>query len=230
LKVDTPSGPAWRRYNGDGYGEKADGSPFDPGTRGIGRAWPLLTGERAHYELAAGRRDEAIRLLQAMGSLAGEGGMIPEQVWDADDIPERGLFRGRPTGSAMPLVWAHAEYLKLRRSLRDGRTFDQPAQTVRRYLQEKIGSDRVIWRFDHRRRILSAGEMLRIEVPAPAVVRWTPDGWRTIQQSPTRDTGLGLHIADLETNELWTEGSIEWTFYWPDADRWEGTNFAVTVV
>ena len=57
LKVDTPVGPAWRRYNGDGYGEHEDGSPFD-GT-GIGRAWPLLTGERAHYELAAGRREEA---------------------------------------------------------------------------------------------------------------------------------------------------------------------------
>ena len=57
LKVETPSGPAWHRYNDDGYGEHEDGAPFD-GT-GIGRAWPLLTGERAHYELAAGRRDEA---------------------------------------------------------------------------------------------------------------------------------------------------------------------------
>ena len=97
---------------------------------GIGRAWPLLTGERAHYELAAGRRDEAIRLMHVMESLAGDGGMIPEQVWDADDIPERGLFKGRPSGSAMPLAWAHAEYLKLRRSIQDGRTFDQPPQTV----------------------------------------------------------------------------------------------------
>ena len=105
LKVDTPRGPAWHRYNGDTYGEKADGSPFEPTTRGIGRAWPLLTGERAHYELAAGRRDQAIRLLHAMESLAGDGGMIPEQVWDAADIPERGLYAGRPSGSAMPLVW-----------------------------------------------------------------------------------------------------------------------------
>jgi glucoamylase len=138
LKVDTPDGPAWRRYNGDGYGEKADGSPFEPGKRGIGRAWPLLTGERAHYELAAGRRNEALRLLRAMESLAGDGGMIPEQVWDAADIPERGLFRGSPTGSAMPLVWAHAEYLKLRRSLQDGHIFDQPAQVARRYAGQKF--------------------------------------------------------------------------------------------
>ncbi len=75
-----------------------------------------------------------------MESLAGDGGMIPEQVWDTDDIPERGLFQGRPSGSAMPLAWAHAEYLKLRRSLQDGRTFDRPPQTVRRYLEQKVGS------------------------------------------------------------------------------------------
>ena len=127
LKVETPRGPRWHRYNGDAYGEKADGSPFDGKAGGIGRAWPLLTGERAHYELAAGRRDEAIRLLHAMESFAGDGGMIPEQVWDADDIPERGLFRGGPSGSAMPLAWAHAEYLKLRRSLQDGHAFDTAA-------------------------------------------------------------------------------------------------------
>ena len=47
LKVDTPAGPMWHRYNDDGYGEHEDGAPFD-GT-GIGRVWPLLTGERAHF-------------------------------------------------------------------------------------------------------------------------------------------------------------------------------------
>ena len=75
LKVDLPAGPAWRRYNGDGYGEHDDGEPFD-GT-GIGRAWPLLTGERAHYELAAGRPEEAGRLLAVMARFANEGGLLP---------------------------------------------------------------------------------------------------------------------------------------------------------
>ena len=93
LKVETPSGPAWHRYNDDGYGEHEDGSPFD-GT-GIGRGWPLLTGERAHYELAAGRVENAKRLLTALESFANESGLIPEQVWDAPDIPERELHFGR---------------------------------------------------------------------------------------------------------------------------------------
>ena len=72
LKVDTPKGPLWHRYNEDGYGEHSDGSAFD-GT-GIGRAWPLMTGERAHYELAAGRPKEAERLLLSLESFANESG------------------------------------------------------------------------------------------------------------------------------------------------------------
>jgi glucoamylase len=79
LKVDTPHGPTWHRYQGDGYGEHADGAPFD-GT-GIGRAWPLLTGERAHYELAAGRPRAAEQLAQALEAFAGDSGLMPEQIW-----------------------------------------------------------------------------------------------------------------------------------------------------
>jgi GH15 family glucan-1,4-alpha-glucosidase len=145
-------------------------------------------------------------------------------------IPERGLFPGRPTGSAMPLVWAHAEYLKLRRSLLDGRIFDQPAQTVRRFLQQKAGSNRVIWRRDCQRRLISAGEMLRIELPAPALIRWTRDGWRASTDKKTRDTGLNVHVADLETENMKSKETIEMTFYWIRAARWEGSNYVVTVV
>lgn len=134
LKVETPSGPCWHRYNHDGYGEHEDGSPFD-GT-GVGRAWPLLTGERAHYELAAGRDREARRLMKTMEALTSDGGMIPEQIWDAPDIPERALYFGRPSGSGMPLVWAHAEYIKLSRSIRDGKVFDMPPATAKRYLSK----------------------------------------------------------------------------------------------
>jgi len=230
LRVETPCGPSWHRYNGDAYGEKEDGSPYDGKAGGIGRAWPLLTGERAHYELAAGRRDEAIRLMHVMESLAGDGGMIPEQVWDADDIPERGLFKGRPSGSAMPLAWAHAEYLKLRRSIQDGRTFDQPPHTVERYLKDKVVSDRVIWRFDHQRSEIMPGDVLRVEVLAPAVVHWGRDGWNSTREVRTRDTGLGIHIAELDTVGLKSKESIELTFYWSDASRWEGKNFHVAVV
>jgi glucoamylase len=188
LKVETPTGPTWHRYNDDGYGERGDGAPFD--SSGIGRGWPLLTGERGHYELAAGQVESAKRLRTALESFANEGGLISEQIWDSPDIPEHDLHFGRPSGSAMPLVWAHAEYLKLQRSLRDGRVFDMPPQTVQRYLKDKTVSPRLTWRFNHKLRSLPPGKMLRIELMAPAVIRWTADDWKTCQEIKTLDDGL----------------------------------------
>ncbi|MDZ7343932.1 MAG: glucan 1,4-alpha-glucosidase, partial [candidate division KSB1 bacterium] len=227
LKVETPSGPAWRRYNGDGYGEHEDGAPFDG--EGVGRAWPLLTGERAHYELAAGRLDEAQRLLLALEAFANEGKLIPEQIWDAPDIPARELFCGRPSGSAMPLVWAHAEYIKLCRSLRDNRVFDTPPQPVARYIMNRQDTPFAIWRFNHKTRIIPTGKTLRLEVLAPANVHWSTDNWRTVHDTETRDTGLGVHVADLPTGALPAGSTILFTFYWLNANRWEGVNFAVRI-
>jgi glucoamylase len=227
LRVETPTGPCWRRYTHDGYGEHEDGSPYD-GT-GVGRAWPLLTGERAHYELAAGRRDEAVRLLATMASFADDGGMLPEQVWDAPDIPDRDLYFGRASGSAMPLAWAHAEYLKLRRSLHDNRVFDTPAQTVHRYLRDRVGSKLAPWRFHRPRATMPAGSTLRVEVRAPAVVRWGVDGLSDPKQAPTRDTGLGLHYVDLATADLPPGRRVVFTFDWAETQRPEGRDFTVTV-
>ena len=156
LKPICLAGPGWHRYNDDGYGEHPDGSPFD-GT-GLGRVWPLLTGERAHYELAAGRVDEAARLLQILEASAGAGKLLPEQVWDTADLPDKELFCGKPSGSAMPLVWAHAEYIKLLRSIKDGSVFDMPSQTVERYIKAKTVSNRATWRFNYRRQTIPVGE------------------------------------------------------------------------
>jgi glucoamylase len=227
LKVETPRGPAWHRYQGDGYGEHADGSPFD-GT-GVGRAWPLLTGERAHYELAAGRTHIAQHLAQTMEAIAGGAGLLPEQVWDSADIPRRELFIGHPSGSAMPLVWAHAEYVKLCRSLFDGRVFDQPPQTVERYLVRGTTSDLIIWRFNNKVRTMPANKTLRVETLAPAVVHWSADGWRTAHDTATRDTTLGVHIADLDSRRLSSGDRVWLTFYWPDVGRWEQVDFLVGI-
>ncbi len=227
LKVETPFGPSWHRYNDDGYGEQEDGSPFDG--VGIGRAWPLLTGERAHYELAAGHADIAERLMHAMESFASIGGMIPEQVWDSADMPEKELYCGRPTGSAMPLVWAHAEYVKLLRSIRDGRVFDMPPQTVERYLKKKTGSPFAIWRHNNKIRGMPAGKTLRVEVLEPATIRWSVDGWQTVQATQTKDTSLGVYMADLPTDKMHAGEIVELTFYWNNSGRWQGENFTIAV-
>jgi glucoamylase len=133
LKVETPFGPSWHRFSYDSYGEHPDGSPFDG--RGIGRLWPLLTGERAHYEIAAGNYSEAKRLLRTFEGFSNNG-LFPEQVWDTADIPEHNLFFGHYTGSAMPLTWAHAEYLKLCLSLRAKNVIDMPVGTYKRYVKK----------------------------------------------------------------------------------------------
>ena len=228
LRATLPQGPCWYRYNGDGYGEHEDGSPFD-GT-GIGRPWPLLAGERAHYELAAGRPDVADALMRVMeASTAGAGRLIPEQVWDSVDLPELELFKGKPTGSACPLVWAHAEYIKLRRSLREGRIFDQPRQTVQRYLVEKRRCQHFLWIFNNKVRTLPCGKILRIALLSPAVVHWSLDNWKTAFDTHTRDTSLGVHVVDLPTEKMPTNRPIVFTFRWEPEGRWEGVNYSVVV-
>jgi glucoamylase len=227
LKTDTATGSVWHRYTHDGYGETENGGPFE--SAGIGRGWPLLAGERAHYEIAAGNTKEAHRLLSVMGAQTSSGGMLPEQVWDADDIPEHNLSNGHPSGSGMPLVWAHSEYLKLVRSLDDGVVFDTPPQTVQRYIKDKTVSPLVIWRFNHQIKSLPQGKMLRIETLAPTQLRWSGDQWRTVGEATSRDTGLGVHVIDLSTERLSSGETLQFTFYWPDAERWEGKNFEIKV-
>ena len=198
LRVRTATGPAWYRYNQDGYGEKADGSPFDG--LGIGRPWPLLAGERAHYELAAGHPEAALQLLGVMRAQASNGGMLPEQVWDAPDILELELFNGRASGSAMPLVWAHAEYAKLVRSLHDGRVFDMPQQPYERYVRKPRVATVAVWAPHNPCHTLYEGCTLRIQTPGPASVLWMLDGAPNQSELATRDTTLpGVWIADLDT-------------------------------
>jgi glucoamylase len=227
LKVDTPLGPAWHRYNHDGYGEKADGSPFQ--RTGVGRCWPLFAGERAHYELAAGSVAAARHLLGVLESMAGVTGLISEQVWDSAPMPARRLCPGRPSGSAQPLVWAHAEHVKLIRSLADGAVFDMPPQTVKRYLKDHTRSPHRVWRFEGQVGELPHGTILRIETLAAARVHWTPDGWATAIDAPARDTGVGLYATDLPTAGLSVGTAVVFTFYWTSDDRWEESDFTLAV-
>ena len=227
LRVKLPQGPCWYRYNDDGYGEHADGSPFDGS--GIGRPWPLLAGERAHYELASGNASAAQELLRVMEFSTNGSRLLPEQVWDSADLPERELFLGKPTGSACPLVWAHSEYIKLVRSLKDGKIFDQPPQTVRRYRVEQRKSVYWEWRFNNKCRTMPSGKNLRIAVMAPAMVHWSDDDWKTSNDITARDTGTGMFVADLPSIPMESGRSIVFTFFWPQAQRWEGADFSVTI-
>jgi glucoamylase len=226
LKRDLPQGPGWRRYNHDGYGQKDDGSAYD-GT-GVGRSWPILTGERGHYELAAGRDPKTF--IAAMEKFANEGGMISEQLWDADDLPEKGMRRGLPTGAAMPLCWSHAEYVSLVRSAHDGICFDRVEPAFQRYVVNPIKSPYEMWSARHSIRRMPPGQILRLILAADATIIWSADDWARVNKAdPSHLTTLDVWFADLPTKGC-PEGSvIEFTFFWKEARRWEGGNYSIAV-
>ena len=227
LRTETNTGPTWMRYNQDGYGEYDDGRAYDG--NGIGRGWPLLAGERAHYELAAGNHDEASRLAAVMRAQASSGALLPEQVWNAPDIDAVELFNGEATGSAMPLVWAHAEYVKLLRSLHERRVFDCPPQTLARYVAS-VNVPRIAqWRVAFPITTMPAGRRLRVDVIAPVMVHWSVDNWTTHTDSHADEVVQALHTVELDTAKLPVGSVVRFTLYWPSEDWWQGEDYAVTV-
>jgi glucoamylase len=224
LRVETPFGPCWRRYNHDGYGQRDDGGPFEGW--GTGRAWPLLTGERGHYELAAGR--DPAPYLRAMEGFASAAGLLPEQVWDAPDRPEARMYRGRPTGGAMPLMWAHAEYIKLLRSAHDGQVFDLAPAVAERYrgLRRRVPVE--VWTFRRRPRSVRAGSTLRIQAGAPFRIRYTAGEWSQASDLDSTATELGISFVDIPIPSQQT-APLRFTFFWPEAGHWEGRDFTTAV-
>lgn len=225
LKTETPSGPVWHRYNCDGYGEHDNGRPYD-GT-GRGRGWPLLTGERGHYELVAGC--DPLPYLEAMCRMASDGGMLPEQVWDADPIPSRRLFPGRPSGAAMPLVWAHAEFIKLLISRHQGHPIDRPRAVWQRYRGHRPVARHAFWWPHAPIAVIPAGALLAVALTLPAIVHWGRDGWRNVVDVPTSDSGLGFHVVVLEVSELAPGTRIDFTWQWQQSRDWRGRDYAVMV-
>jgi glucan 1,4-alpha-glucosidase len=146
IKRETASGPGWFRYNGDGYGDgNADGHPWAPSGRGNGHLWPVLAGERAEHHIALGDRATAAGLADAMRRFAAGVGLIPEQGWENPDLAASpfgtdptlasiGFVNGKPAGSAAPLTWSAAQFVRLVRDLDEGRLLEQPANTVGRYV------------------------------------------------------------------------------------------------
>jgi glucoamylase len=226
LEDDLPQGPCWRRYTHDGYGQKDNGDPFDGA--GIGRPWPLLTGERAHYELAAGQ--DVSHFIAAFEAFAGQHGLLAEQLWNAPDVVSGNtrLTRGGPTGSSMPLAWAHSEYLKLVRSVSDGAVFDRIPLVAQRYLTLHAASPLEVWNWNRRIPTMLRGKTLRIQARDRFTIHWSLDGWASVRETQSTTTAVGIDFADVVTDQH-TQGPLLFTFYWPSAARWEGVDYQVTL-
>ena len=189
--------------------------------------WPLLTGERGHYELAAGHSTETC--LRAMEGLASNTGLLPEQSWDEADRPEIYMWLGKPTGSAMPLMWAHAEYVKLLRSTADGRVYDAIPEVAARYLGKRGKRKQFdLWKPNRQIRFMRAGDILRVHGEAPFTLHWSSDDWKSIRETTSIRNALKIDYVDLTDVVTLPATCIRFTFHWTNDNRWEEKDYAVT--
>ena len=224
LKIDTPNGPCWRRYNHDGYGQRADGTSFK--SWGVGHAWPLLMLERATYELAAGRNIDIY--LRAAEAFATGIGLFPEQIWDMPDIPEEHMFFGKATGAAIPLLWAHAEYVRLLRSMVDKKVFDCIDPVYKRYCNDNPRRVIEIWKVNRQVQKVPAGALLRVVASSPFVLHWTDDEWTTPRDTESTPTTLGIEYVDIQVDAA-QKAPLRFTFKWPVDNQWQGKDYAVEI-
>ena len=222
LTTDTPSGTIYHRYNEDGYGEQRDGSPF--AGYGIGRGWPLLVGERGHLALQAG--EDPTPYLNTMHNCASAGGLLPEQVWDSASRPKQGLFPGRPSGSAMPLLWSHAEFLKLLIARADGRPVELLAEVESHFKRRDACRPTVLhWRADVQIANVGPGLALSIEWDRPFTLHWGRDGWQDVQDRDASAAPFGLWAVQFTATELSIGKRLNFTRKYRDG--WEGIDYVV---
>ena len=162
IESQTASGPGWHRYgikatgSTDGYGDcyvpdptncSPSGAPWFPTATGSGHPWPLLDGERAEQDLQTRDTANAVSLLQTMQDMTSGLGLVPEQAWEDPAVAASpygsdpatasiGFVNGKPAGSASPLIWAQAQYLRLVVDLQTDSLIDQPAITADRYAKD----------------------------------------------------------------------------------------------
>jgi glucoamylase len=143
------------------------------------------------------------------------------------------MYLGRSAGSAQPLVWAHSEYIKLLRSVADGRVFDRISVVEERYsvpaMQRMFTNNLEIFQTARPIFKITAGLTLRILDTERFRVVWTADNWVTTNTIESRAVGYPGSFADIPTAPR-QSGTILFTLYWPGDDRWLGKNMQVAVV
>ena len=156
-----------------------------------------MTGERGHYELAAG--GDVAPYARALEQFAVGIGLIPEQIWDQQALPDRLLAHGGPTGAALPLLWAHAEYIKLVRSIADRRVFDLIEPVRSRYLGAKRQASRLeVWSENRPVTAIPAGARLRIIAGVPFEIEWTTGDPPRRRSRAATPTGVAVWCAEVD--------------------------------
>lgn len=212
-------------FNNDDYNEQANGSAFD-GTS-IGRAWPLLIGERAHYEVAAGNLQGAEALMKTMKDFSIHE-LFSEQIWDIANIPDKELFLGNHSGSAIPLAWAYAEYVKHCASISQKKVVDMPDNTTECYIKNKTESKIDMWCFMLSCPFVHQGNILRLITDAAATASRSADNWTIVEQINSINGGFGSRYIDNAGNKI-SGNQVGFTLYRKDASHWENINYSVKI-
>ncbi len=165
-----------------------------------------------------------------MEEFANAGGMITEQLWDADDLPNGRMKRGQPTGAAMPLCWSHAEYISLVRSRHEGGCLTGSNRPISVIVANPVPSRHEIWTLSHPVWHVPPHKTLRVILAAEARIIWTADGWNTKNSvEMMHNETFDLWFADVGINELPSGRVVEFTFFWQADQRWEDRNWQVTI-
>jgi glucoamylase len=139
------------------------------------------------------------------------------------------MFLGRPTGSAMPLMWAHAEYVKLLRSVSDGHVFDLIPDVAGRYLGDRKACQLFeVWKTNRRVRMVKTGYTLRVQASDPFRLHWTSDEWGTAKDTPSSGTALGIEFVDIPIFPA-QRAPIRFTFLWTKNNSWGGRDYMVAI-
>ncbi|CAK7193554.1 Glucoamylase [Commensalibacter sp. Nvir] len=222
LCVQLPAGPYYYRYNNDGYGEHDDGSPYDG--NGKGRLWPLLSGERGHYAIEC--KESVLPYLNAILASASIGGMLPEQVWDNEDIPERHLYKGKATGSAMPLIWAHAELIKLIYTYKTQVPIERLQCVVQYFSNPPQSPKTTFWNDTVACNHTSCQNKLWIQASQPFTLRYGLNNWQNTQEISSQLLGLGIYGASIDIKNLAGQ-KIDFTRKF--LDQWEEKNWHILI-
>ena len=198
LKLDSPLGPCWQKRAGDD------------------NAWLLLTAERALYELSAGNKAAAATLLKSLEDYA-PFGLFPERTECGEPW--------NPQGDPLPDIRTQSEYVRLCCALKAEHAPDLPRFTADRYIQKSTPAPFERWRPDLPCPSIPKDKKLRIELPHSALIHWTDDDWATKQHTLTRDTRLGVHVAELTPRA--NARQLIFTFFWLTPERWENKNYTV---
>jgi glucoamylase len=144
-------------------------------------------------------------------------------------LPKKHIEFGGPTGAAIPLMWAHAEYLKLSRSIEDNKVFDRIEPVVARYQSASYKPEPLeIWKFNRQVRAIPAGTKLRLLASGPFQLHWSADQWATVHDTSSTATELGVHFVDIVTDKDRSD-PLRFTFYWTAESRWEGKDYEIAL-